>query len=250
MLKWTSTISKFTTLMDCIRTSLTFPTTSREPSRSTREFCTSRGMTMKNFLMKLWTRLCLNLFSQGEWKCLADLMASCCMLNWVDFFSTSELLYPDMKNKPRLIGARPNCYMIIDNPNVSRWIVDRPLHTRRIALKDDYHRKRIDMLAYTLAEFNYWEILAKTFTIPARQNQFIQENIFNNAPVRQIAIAINTNSAFNGSFTENPLWYQQFDLRQITTLGGGQTIVDFDAADICRLYVTTMKAMNFQDDIP
>ena len=24
----------------------------------------------------------------------------------------------------------------------------------------------------------------------------------------------------------------------------------FDAADNCRLYVTTMKAMNFQDDIP
>ena len=30
----------------------------------------------------------------------------------------------------------------------------------------------------------------------------------------------------------------------------GQPIVDLDAADNCRLYVTTMKAMNFQDDIP
>ena len=30
---------------------------------------------------------------------------------------------------------------------------------------------------------------------------------------------------------------------------GGEPIVDFDAADNCRLYVTTMKAMNFQDDI-
>ena len=26
--------------------------------------------------------------------------------------------------------------------------------------------------------------------------------------------------------------------------------MDFDAADSCRLYVTTMKAINFQDDIP
>ena len=26
--------------------------------------------------------------------------------------------------------------------------------------------------------------------------------------------------------------------------------MDFDAADNCRLYVTTMKVMNFQDDIP
>ena len=30
----------------------------------------------------------------------------------------------------------------------------------------------------------------------------------------------------------------------------GQTIAVFDTADNCRLYVTTMKAMNFQDDLP
>ena len=98
-------------------------------------------------------------------------------------------------------------------------------------------------------EFNYLENIPKTFNIPARQNQFIQENVFNNAPVPQIAIAMNTNSAFAGSYTENPLRYQQFDLTQIRILRGGQPIVDFDAADNCRLYVTTMKAMNFQDDI-
>ena len=41
-------------------------TNSREPSLNTREFCTARGTTMKNFQMKLWKLLCLNLFSQGE----------------------------------------------------------------------------------------------------------------------------------------------------------------------------------------
>ena len=61
---------------------------------------------------------------------------------------------------------------------------------------------------------------------------------------------MNTNSAFTGSFAENPFWYQQYDLRQIRILRGGQPFVDFDTADNCRLYVTTMKAMNFQDDIP
>ena len=108
----------------------------------------------------------------------------------------------------------------------------------------------MDMLAYTPVEFNYLETLAKIFFIPARQNQFIQENVFNNAPVRRIAIAMNTNSAITGSSTENPFWYQQFSLRRIRLLGGGQPIVDLDAADNCRFYVTTMKAMNFQDDIP
>ena len=168
----------------------------------------------------------------------------------IDFFSTSELLYPNMKVRIRLIRARPNFYMISDNPNVSLGIVDCSLYTRRIALKDDCHKKRMEMLAYAPVEYNYMETLAKTFIIPARQNQFIQENIFNNAPIRRIAIAMNTNSAFTGSFTENPFWYQQFDLRQIRILRGGQPIVDYDTSDNCRLYVTTMKAMNFQDDIP
>ena len=168
----------------------------------------------------------------------------------VDFFSTSKLLYLNMKLRLRLIRATPNFYMISDNPNVSLGIVDSSLYTRRSALKDDYHKKRMDMLAYILVEFNCWETLGKTFIIPARQNQFIQENVFNNAPVRRIAIAMNKNSAFFESYTENPFWYQQFDLRQIRIIRGGQPIVDFDAAENCRLYVTTMKAMNFQDVIP
>ena len=52
MLKCTLTIKNYTTLMDCMRTNLTFPTISREPSLNTSEFCTARGTTMKNFLMK------------------------------------------------------------------------------------------------------------------------------------------------------------------------------------------------------
>ena len=120
----------------------------------------------------------------------------------IDFFSTSELLYPNMKIRLRLIRARPNFYMISDNHNVSLGIVDCSLYTRRIALKDDYHKKRMDMLAYAPVEYNFTETLAKTFIIPARQNHFIQENIFNNALFRRIVIAKNTNSAFTGSFRE------------------------------------------------
>ena len=59
----------------------------------------------------------------------------------IDFFSTSELPYPNMKIRLQLIRARPNFYMISDNPNVSLGIVDCSLYTRRIALKNDYHKK-------------------------------------------------------------------------------------------------------------
>ena len=122
-----------------------------------------------------------------------------------------------------------------DNPNVSLGIVDCSLYNCCSALKDNYHRKRTDINAYTSVELNYLEDLAKTFIITAKQNHFIQENIFNNAPVRRIAIAMNKNSAFTGFYTENPFWYQQFELRQIRILRGGQPVVDFDAADNCGL---------------
>ena len=108
----------------------------------------------------------------------------------------------------------------------------------------------MDKFAYTPVEFNYLETLAGTFIIPARQSQFIQKNTCNNAPIRRIAIAMNTNSPFTGSYTVNPFWYQQFDLRQTRYLRGGQPIVDFDAGDNGRLFVITKKSMNFRDDIP
>ena len=139
----------------------------------------------------------------------------------IAFFSISELLYPNMKIRLRLIRAWPNFYMISDNPNVSLGIVDCSLYTRRIALKDDYHKKRMDMLAYAPVEYDYLETLAKTFIIPATQNQFIQENFFNIAPIQRVAIEMNLNSAFTGSFIVNPFWYQQFDLRQIRILREG-----------------------------
>ena len=78
----------------------------------------------------------------------------------VNFFSTSELLYPDMKIRLRLIRARPIFYMISDNPNFSLVILDCSLYTRRIALKNYYHKKRLDMLADTPVEFDYLKTLA------------------------------------------------------------------------------------------
>ena len=96
----------------------------------------------------------------------------------VDFLSTFELLYPNMKNMLRLIGARTSFYMVSFNPNVSLGIVDCSLYSRRIALSDNHHYKRMDMLAYAPVKNNYWETVPKIFIFTTRQNQFILENFF------------------------------------------------------------------------
>ena len=58
----------------------------------------------------------------------------------LDFFSTSEMLFPNKKNSPKF-------HMISLNPNVSLGIVDCLVYTRHNALRDDYHKK-MDKLAY------------------------------------------------------------------------------------------------------
>ena len=70
--------------------------------------------------------------------------------------------------------ASSNLYMIRNTPNFSPGSVHCTLYNHCIALKDDYHKKRIDMHAYTPVDFDCLEKLAEVFIIPGRQSQFIQ----------------------------------------------------------------------------
>ena len=149
---------------------------------------------MKNILMKLWDRLSVNIFTRKTKMLIRPDGFILYGTLGNDFFSTSELMFPIMKTTLGLIRATPKFYMISRNPNVSLEIVDCSNYTRRIAFKDDYPKKGMDMLAYTPMKFNYLENLAKIFIIPARQNQSSQENIFNKSPRRRFAIVMNTNT--------------------------------------------------------
>ena len=61
---------------------------------------------------------------------------------------------------------------------------------------------------------------------------------------------MNTNSAFTGHFQENPFHYQKFGLRELRIVRGGRAIVSVDTTNDYRAYVTTMEAMNFNDENP
>ena len=165
-------------------------------------------------------------------------------------FTCEELLLPNTKVRIKLIRARPNFYMLSDNPKVSLKIVDCLLFTRRILVTEPNHQYMQWNLEREPAQYNYMETIAKTFNIPSSQNQLKQENIFNNAPIRRVGVVMNTNSAVAGSFHENPFNYQQFHLRELRIIRCGRAIVLLDTTSPCRPYVTTMKAMQFKEDFP
>ena len=197
-----------------------------------REFCTAGGTNMKICCGEIMEAPLIKLFFTSRMKRLSRPDGSILYGKLgTDFSSTSESPHPKRKVRLWLIRARLILYIISDNPNLSLAFVDCSIYTDRMALRDDYHKNKIDMLEHTPVDSNYLENLAKTTINPARQNQFIQENILYTARLRRTAIAMNTNSAFTGSYTENSFWYQQFDLRQTRMLGAVQPIVDFDAAE-------------------
>ena len=119
----------------------------------------------------------------------------------VDLFTCKKLLLPKTRVRIELIRARPNFYMLSGNPNVSLKVVDCSLFTRRILVAEPTRQHLQWNLEREPAHYNYMETIARTFIIiPSRQNQFIQENVFNNAKIRKRAVAMNTKSAVAGFF--------------------------------------------------
>ena len=61
---------------------------------------------------------------------------------------------------------------------------------------------------------------------------------------------MNTNSAFTGHFRESPFNCRKFGLWELRNVRVGRVVVSIDTTNNCRAYVTTMKAMNFNEEIP
>ena len=167
----------------------------------------------------------------------------------IDLFQCEKLVLPNTKVKLKLICARPNFYMVSYNPPVSFKALDCSPFTRRVFVNEVYHQTIRYQLTHQPSYYNFMETFGRTFFIPSGHNQFIQENVSNNAPIRIIAIAMNTNSAFTLHFQEYLFHYQKNGLRELRIIQGGIAIISVDTID-CRTYVTTMKAMNFNEEIP
>ena len=168
----------------------------------------------------------------------------------INLFQCEKLLLPNTKIRLKLIQARPNFYMISYNPHVSLKFLYCLLFTRRVFVKEVSHQTLKYQLTNQRACYNFMEAIARTIIFPSGQNQFIQENGFNNAPIRRLAKAMNTNSAFTGHFQDNSFHYRKFGLRELRFVPGGRAVVSTDTTNNCRAYITTRKAMNFNEKIP
>ncbi len=179
----------------------------------------------------------------------------------LDAFTCDKLLIPGVNVRIRLTKSDAD-FVVIDAMQIDDnfrqvlssyypVISDVKLLVRKVAV-DNSAISHIEnaMSKGITAKYCYPEIIPKTFVMPMGVNQFKQEDVFERASIRRLLLALNTNSAFRGKRDGNPFWFQKFDLRQVKIIRGSQTLVDLDTRDDCEAFVTTLKALKFNDDGP
>ena len=173
MLGRRSTIRKFTTPVDCLRAS-PISNNFKGAIVEYKVVLHCEAFDYEEFLYENMNAPLSEPFFTRRIKMLStpDAFLLYCTMSF-GLFSFSYLLYPFMKIRLRLVITRLHVYMINDNPNVGLGIVDCSRYTS-FALKDDYHRKRMDMLVFTM-EFGYLESPAKTHTSCMRKPVFCQK---------------------------------------------------------------------------
>ena len=97
------------------------------------------------------------------------------------------------------------------------------------------------------AMYRYNEVIAKTFPASNGQVSWKHEDLFMKEPIRRLAIAMNTNTAFVGNRVQNPFWNQKFDLSEITVYRNDLPIpgTPTSTIDDKRVYFSSLGSLAF-----
>ncbi len=127
-------------------------------------------------------------------------------------------------------------------------ILDANLFVRKLTATDDVVTaiERV-LVAKSPARYKYTEIIPKTFVVPRGQRSWKHEDIFQEEPVRRIALAFQRNVAFTGSNDTNPFHYRKFDLTSITISRNGIPVqaTPLSTVDNKRIYYNSLDSLAF-----
>ena len=153
-----------------------------------------------------------------------------------------------MKNRPRLIGARPDFYMISDIPNVRLGTVDCSLYIRYIAVRINITRKEWTCLRILLWSAIISKLWQRFSSFPSDKSSSFKKLFstrlqFFRVLFHWIKTLHSLDQTLEIHFGISNLISDQYKIVR------GQPIVVFDAAHYCRLHVTARKALNFPEGI-
>ena len=131
----------------------------------------------------------------------------------------------------------------------SLQIVSASLSVHMLQLRSESFLSIEKALLKKAAQYDYKDVIAKTFLISEGTSIYYKDDVFDRAPISRFVFAMVPEKNFTGDYKTNPFHFQDFDLGsvEITREGApvGATPIDVSSSHI-RAYFTTMKALGFE----
>ena len=168
-----------------------------------------------------------------------------------DFFTCDKHLLSGVTLRISFVRARESFCLISEGAakNYVIRITEASLYVRKMVVSDNVVTSIERVLMKTPAIYRYTEVIPKTFLAPDGILSWTQEDVFHKEPIRRFAIALCTNTNFNGTNNTNPFQYSKFGLRSITVYRNGMPVAGTPimTTDNKRLYFNTLAALAYED---
>ena len=133
--------------------------------------------------------------------------------------------------------------------NYSLQIVSASLSVHMLELRSESFLSIEKALLKKAAQYDYKDVIAKTFLISEGTSIYYKDDVFDRAPISRLVFAMVPEKDFTGDYKTNPFHFQDFNLGsvKITREGApmGATPIDVSSSHI-RAYFTSMKALGFE----
>jgi hypothetical protein len=146
---------------------------------------------------------------------------------YLDLFQQSKYLINHLDMKIKLQRTKPEFSMLAlgtDKPNVEIRITDATLYVRRVNVLPSIMLDHEEVLRTKNAIYPVQHTEMVTYTIPSGSMSHTKENLFRGMLPKFLVFGMVTNTAYNGSYSENCFNFQHFNVNQIALYREGECV--------------------------
>lgn len=159
----------------------------------------------------------------------------------LDLCFQDRLIPSDVGFRLRLVRNKDTFVLMAPGaaPTFRLQITDCKLYVRKVKLSPSVFVAHAKALELGNAKYPINRAVCKTFTVPAGNLDFCQENLFSGQLPARLVVAMVDNDAFNGTYAKNPYNFKHYDIKQLKLYldGQPQSIIPLDVDFTNNLYL-------------
>ena len=176
----------------------------------------------------------------------------------LDFMMQNKYLIPNTDFTLKFNRSKPEFQCMIKTADtqagrataVKVKIVNAILYVRRVKALPSFLLEQEDKLNFENAKYPLQRTEMTTYTIPSGSMSHTKEHVYKGLMPKAIFVAFVQNNAYNGSYSENPFHFQNFDIDHLALYREGESVPfrpftpDFDNNLYIREYMSLMQSLD------